>query len=192
LLTKRSIFQMNSGRSCSRFPTVYAVKRRFVETKIWPSSRGAYVPEMEPYHLVMLLLALGADVPAKDASATARAYFELPDRDGNKVGHVLTRMIQSLKIAKGAFVDKDDSKLADVSVAALACRSRIEVDCGTPRVCIVSETTATRKHSFGSRLCVVPKPSQNANYTLQKTYGAPLHEGQRLIQVFSGVARSRW
>jgi hypothetical protein len=49
-----------------------------------------------------------------------------------------------------------------------------------------------RQENFGSRLCVVPKPSQNANYTLQKTYGAPLHEGQRLIQVFSGVARSRW
>ena len=79
------------------YSTVYSVKRRFVESGIWPSSRGAHVPGLGSYHLVMLLLALLANVPAKDATAAASAYYSLADPDGNKLGDFLVDVLDSFK-----------------------------------------------------------------------------------------------
>lgn len=109
--------------------TVYSVKRRFVETGVWPSSRGAHVPDLDSHHLVMLLLALLCDVPAKDASASATAYYSLADPNGNKLGEVLKDMIRSFRSIKGV----------PSIEAAMALKSRIDLDCGKPRACITIE-----------------------------------------------------
>ena len=107
--------------------TVYSVKRRFVETGIWPSSRGAHVPDLTIRHVVLMLLALLADVPAKDAAATANAYYALQNHDGEQLGDTLVRIIESFK---------STSPLAQV-----AYKSRLEVDCGRPRACLNMQCT---------------------------------------------------
>jgi hypothetical protein len=113
------------------YSTVYSVKRRFVETGIWPSSRGAHVPDLGTEHVVLMLLALLADVPAKDAVAMANTYYSLNDADGNKLGDVLVEMIDSFRsIAKTPSLP-----------AAMALKSRLEVDCGRPRACLSVECT---------------------------------------------------
>ncbi|MEH2505605.1 hypothetical protein V1290_004416 [Bradyrhizobium sp. AZCC 1578] len=107
--------------------TVIGVKRRLVETGIWPSSRGATVPKLNTRHTVMMLLALLTDVPAKDAASAACAYYALMDPTGrNGLGDVLVNMINSFKSAS--------------DTAALAYKSRIEVDCDRPRACLSIET----------------------------------------------------
>lgn len=55
----------------------YQAKRRFVETGLWPSSRGATVPKIDLRNVVQLLLALLVDVQAKDASKIADEYYNL-------------------------------------------------------------------------------------------------------------------
>jgi hypothetical protein len=105
------------------YSTVYSVKRRFVETGIWPSSRGAHVPDLNTRHVVLMLLALLADVPAKDASTTALHYYSLVDADGDKLGDVLVKLIDAFK--------DTTSDLAKVGF-----KSRLEVDCGRPRACL--------------------------------------------------------
>lgn len=111
------------------YSTVYSIKRRFVESGIWPSARGAHVPSLEPKHLALLLLALLADVPHKDASNTATDYWALRDSNGNYLGEVLTDMIESFKTIKGEPSQR----------AAMALKSLIELDCGKPRACITIE-----------------------------------------------------
>jgi hypothetical protein len=74
----------------------------------------------------MLLLALLADVQIKDAANTACAYYSLADEYGNKIGDVLVNILNSFR----SFND----------TVALAYKSRVEVDCNAPRVCIISET----------------------------------------------------
>jgi hypothetical protein len=104
------------------YSTVYSVKRRFVETGVWPSSRGTNVPSLGSYHLVMLLLALLADVPAKDAAASASAYYSLADPDGNKLGECLENIINSFRSVN--------------PVSQVAAKSRLEVYTNHPRACI--------------------------------------------------------
>lgn len=102
--------------------TVYGIKRRFVETGDWPSSRGAHVPGLTVRHVVLMLLALLADVPAKDAAATANAYYALQNEDGEKLGDALVRIIDSFKTT--------------TPLAQVAYKSRLEIDCGRPRACL--------------------------------------------------------
>jgi hypothetical protein len=71
-----------------------------------------------------MLLALLADVPAKDAAATANAYYSLTDPDGNKLGDTLVRIIDVFKNRE------------PVPFAQVAYKSRLEVDCGRPRACL--------------------------------------------------------
>lgn len=111
------------------YSTVYSVKRRFVESGLWPSSRGANVPSLEPKHLALLLLALLADVPHKDASNTANDYYALRGPRGQLLGEVLTDMIESFKSIKS---------IPSIE-AAMALKSRLEVDCGSPRACVILE-----------------------------------------------------
>lgn len=106
--------------------TIRQIHRRLVETAAWPSARGAYVPVLTTYHLVLLLFAYLADVPNKDCVSAAYSYFALTDENGNKLGDVLVSILDSFKSANG--------------VAALALQSRLEVDCGQPRACIISNT----------------------------------------------------
>jgi hypothetical protein len=107
--------------------TAIGIKRRFVETGIWPSSRGAHVPGLNTHHVVMMLLALLADVPAKDAASAATSYFALADADGYRLGEALANIIDSFKSVN--------------DVSAIAYKSRVTVDCDRPRVCISFETT---------------------------------------------------
>lgn len=120
--------------------TVYSIKRRFLESGIWPSSRGAHVPGLDTYHLTMLLLALLADVPSKDASASATAYYSLVDADGNKLGEALEEMIRSFRTVKGV----------PSIEAAMALKSRLEVDSGKMRACITTECNdGMLEHLYG-------------------------------------------
>ena len=105
------------------YSTVYSVKRRFVETGVWPSARGTHVPGLGSYHLVMLLLALLADVPAKDAAASASAYYSLADPAGNKLGDFLVNIVDSFKNRE------------PLGLAMVGYKSRLELDCGQPRAC---------------------------------------------------------
>jgi hypothetical protein len=105
--------------------TIYSVKRRFVETGIWPSARGAHVPDLDTRHVAMLLLALLADVPAKDAVRTASLYHDLSDEQGNKFGDVLVNMIDSYRLVN--------------LVGPLVYKSTVELDCNSPRACVTSE-----------------------------------------------------
>jgi hypothetical protein len=108
--------------------TVQGVKRRLVETDIWPSSRGATVPQLNTRHAAIMLLALLADVPAKDAASAASSYYALMDPTGtNSLGDVLVNMIDSFRSVN--------------DTAALSFKSRIEVDCDIPRARLSSETT---------------------------------------------------
>lgn len=101
--------------------------RKLIEAGCLPISRGSTIEKLTTYHAVMLLLALLADVPPKNAAAAACAYYSLADENGNKVGDVLTNMIDSFRWI-------NDS-------AKVAIRSRVDVDCFAPRVCIISECT---------------------------------------------------
>src|SRR5712664_1531154 len=107
--------------------TVYSVKRRFIETGIWPSSRGAHVPDLGAHHLVMMLLALMADVPAKDAASTASAYYSLADPDGNKLGDCLVNIINRFR--------------SNNPVSQVAAKSRVEVYTNYPRACLYTHCT---------------------------------------------------
>jgi hypothetical protein len=105
--------------------TVRGIYRKLNETGLLPSSQGAAIAKLNTRHAVLLLLALLADVPAKDASAAACAYYALADEHGNTIGDVLTNMLDSFRSVNPA--------------ASLAYKSRVELDCNTPRVRIVSE-----------------------------------------------------
>lgn len=108
-------------------PTITGVKRRFIETGVWPCSRGATVPHLTAQHVVLMLLALLADVPAKDAASAASSYYALTDSTGsNSLGGTLVNIIDSFKSVNDA--------------SALALRSRVEVDCIKPRALISSAT----------------------------------------------------
>lgn len=104
---------------------VQAAKRRLIEAGIWESSTGSHVPEMNTYSLVMLLLALLADVPGKDMASTACSYYGMINDEGDSLGDALTRFIDSFKNRS--------------IVATVAYKSRLEVDCGHPRACLSVE-----------------------------------------------------
>lgn len=156
------------------YSTVYSVKRRFVETGIWPSSRGAHVPDLDAHHLVMLLLALLADVPAKDASASANAYYSLADPDGNKLGDVLEDMIRSFRSIKGT----------PSIEAAMALKSRLEVDTGKPRACITTECNeGTIETLYGV---------QSAQWNDLRVRGSITISGKCLFDLACGLFFNRW
>jgi hypothetical protein len=105
--------------------TVRGHYRKLNEAGVLPASHGATIARLNSRHVVMLLLALLADVHAKDAVRTACVYHDLEDGDGNKFGDVLTNMLDSFRSLN--------------EVSPLVYKSRIEFDCNTPRVCVTSE-----------------------------------------------------
>jgi hypothetical protein len=129
MISARELVTRTASVTGLPYSTVHSVKRRFVETGVWPAARGAHVPDLDSHHLVMLLLALLADVPSKDAAAAANAYYSLADPNGNKLGEVLEEMIRSFRSIKGVLSQQ----------AAMALKSRLEIDCGKPRACITIE-----------------------------------------------------
>ena len=118
--------------------TVKGVYRRLNEAGILPVSHGATVKKLNCRHVTMLLLALLADMPIKDAAASACAYYSLVDEDDNKLGDV--------------FVNKLNSFRSVNDFAKLSFKSRVEVDCSAPRACIITETTeGSLETLFGNR-----------------------------------------
>ncbi|AMA58890.1 hypothetical protein [Bradyrhizobium sp. CCGE-LA001] len=111
--------------------TINQYKRRFIEGGRFPCRTGAINPPITTEHVVLLLLALLADVPAKDAVTTAIHYANLCDDQGNKLGEKLTELLDSFK--------------TPTAYAALTYHSRIEVDCGLPRA-LWSIETADGQH----------------------------------------------
>lgn len=107
--------------------TINGVKRRLTEGAILPLRQGAIIPPLDAHHVAMLLLGTLADVPAKDASCAAVSYYNLMNNEEEKLGEVLTRYLDSFKRPN--------------PVAALAYRSRLELDCGYPRALLSIETT---------------------------------------------------
>jgi hypothetical protein len=104
--------------------TVFGVKRRFIETGIWPSARGSNIPDLDTKDVVHLIFALLADVHAKDAASAAVDYFNLTDSHGQKLGDTVVGIIDTFRSGK-------ISPLANV-----AYRSTLEVDCLNPRACL--------------------------------------------------------
>jgi hypothetical protein len=126
--------------SVTGFPeaTVKGVYRRLNEAGILPVSHGATVKKLNCHHVTMLLLALLADMPIKDAAASACAYYALANEDGNKIGDVLVNKLNSFRSVN--------------DFAKLSYKSRVEIDCSAPRACIISETTeGTIETLFGIR-----------------------------------------
>lgn len=156
------------------YSTVYSIKRRFVESGLWPSSRGAHVPSLEPKHLTLLLLALLADVPHKDATNTANDYWALRDADGKYLGETVTEMIESFKSIKGVISPE----------AELAYKSRVEVDCNKPRACItVHCTDGTLETLYGTQ------SAQWADVRLRRSMTL---SGKVLFDLAVGMYFNRW
>jgi hypothetical protein len=105
--------------------TVRGHYRKLNESGILPASHGAKVVKLNSHHVVMLLLAILPDVQAKDAVRTACVYHDLKDAHGNNFGDVLVNMLDSFRSAN--------------EVSGLTYKSRVELDCKTPRVCITSD-----------------------------------------------------
>jgi hypothetical protein len=154
--------------------TVHSVKRRFVESGIWPSSRGAYVPSLEPKHLTLMLLALLADVPSKDASNVANDYWALRDADGNYLGEVLTDMIESFKTIKGEASD----------LAGITYKSRVEVDCGKPRACITTQCVEGNIETLYG--------TQSAQWSDVRVRRSMTISGKVLFDLAVGIYFNRW
>lgn len=107
------------------FSTVAAVKRRFGETGLWPTARGPNIPDLNTKNVAHLILGLLADTKAKDVSAAACAYYGLRNADDHHLGDVLCDLLDSFK------------NLTEISpVAKIAFKSRLEVDCNSPRACL--------------------------------------------------------
>ena len=150
--------------------TVRGVYRKLNEAGILPVSRGAKVEKLNTRHAAMLILGLMVDVPAKDAAATARAYYGLTDENGNKIGDVLANMLDSFRTVN--------------NIARLALKSRVEVDCDSPRVCIVSETAeGVIETLFGIR----DKPWSDIRIRRSMTVS-----GKVLLELAIGVHFNRW
>lgn len=153
--------------------TIFGVKRRFVETGMWPSSRGASIPNLDTEHVVLMLLALLADVPAKDASSTATSYFNLCDANGHRLGDTLVRMIDSFKDVR------DLPPLAQVTY-----KSRLEVDCGYPRACLSMHCTDGQEEIlYGVQI----EQWQDLNVRRSMTIS-----GKTLFKIAMGVHHNRW
>ena len=154
------------------YSTVYGVKRRLIESGDWPSSRGAHVPELNTRHVVLMLLALLADVAAKDAAATANAYYALTDADGNKLGDTLVRNIDSFK-------NREPLPLAQV-----AYKSRLEVDCGRPRACLNMSCTDGNAETLYGVQC-----AQWEDLTVRRSMTI---SGKCLFDLACGLHFNRW
>lgn len=107
--------------------TINGIKRRLTEGAILPLRQGANVPAVDTYHVTMLLLGTLADVPAKDAASAAASFYNLVNDNGERLGDVLTRYLDSFRSPN--------------AIAALVYRSRLEIDCGYPRALLSIETT---------------------------------------------------
>lgn len=156
------------------YSTVNSVKRRFVESGLWPSSRGAHVPSLEPKHLTLMLLALLADVPSKDASITATDYWALRNSRGELLGDVVTEMVESFKSIKGT----------PSIEAAMALKSRIEIDCGRPRACITTECTDGHIETLFGK--------QSAQWTDVRVRRSTTLSGKVLFDLACGIYFNRW
>lgn len=110
-------------------PTLISIQRRFVEEGLFPASRGPNVPELSTKHVALYLLGILTDTKAKDCAATARAYYSLKNEDGVKLGDFIVNVLESFK-------DAPNSTLAQI-----AYKSRIEVDCTIPRANFSSNCT---------------------------------------------------
>lgn len=150
--------------------TINGLKRRLTECSILPMRQGAIVPSLETYHVVMLLLATLADVPAKDATSAAAQYYGLINDEGDSLGEVLTRLIDSFK---GPNV-----------VSAMAYRSRLEVDCNYPRALLSIETTEGQMELiFGP---------QSKKWTDAKVRRSMTISGKCLFDLAIGLHYGRW
>ena len=110
--------------------TIVAVKRRFGETGLWPTARGPNIPDLSTKNVAHLILGLLADTKAKDVSAAACSYYSLCNSSGQKLGDILCRLLDSFK-------DVDEIS----KVAAFAFKSRLELDCDSPRACLTHHCT---------------------------------------------------
>lgn len=155
------------------YSTVYSVKRRFVEASVWPSSRGATVPGLGSYHLVMMLLALMADVPAKDAVASASAYYSLADPDGTKLGDFLVDIIDNFKNRE------------PLGLATVGYKGRLELDCGQPRACF---STACNDEVQVEKLFGL----QSAQWSDIRVRRSITISGKVLFDLANGLHFNRW
>jgi hypothetical protein len=124
--------------------------------------------------LALLLLALLANVPHKDASNTANDYWALRDSNGNYLGEALTDMIESFKTIKGT----------PSIEAAMALKSRLEVDCGKPRACITIECNdGTLETLYGT---------QSAQWQDVRVRQSMTISGKVLFDLACGLYFNRW
>ncbi|WP_445216197.1 hypothetical protein ACKWRH_28310 [Bradyrhizobium sp. Pa8] len=151
-------------------PNVQAAKRRLIEAGIWESATGSHIPVMNTYSLVMLLFALLADVPGKDMLSAACSYYGLVNDEGDSLGEVLTRLIDSFK--------------GPNAVSAMAYRSRLEVDCNYPRALLSLETR-------DGQLELIFGP-QSKKWTDAKVRRSMTISGKCLFDLAIGLHYNRW
>ena len=150
--------------------TVRGVYRRLNEAGILPVSHGAKIKKLNNYHVVILILALLVDAPVKDSATAACAYYSLVDENGNKVGDVLANILDSFRSVN--------------DTAGLAYKSRVEVDCDTPRVSITSECNEGNAETlYGLR----SKPWSDIRVRRSMTIS-----GKVLFELAMGVHFNRW
>ncbi|WP_439404752.1 hypothetical protein ACNJX9_25355 [Bradyrhizobium sp. DASA03076] len=127
--TARDIYEGVAHATNVPLPTVQQLKRRFVETREWPSSRGAHVPKLGTKELVLILLALLSGAEFRDCVSSAKALWNLKDGHGQKLGDVIVRAINSFH-----------PDLKDLPLAVLAYKAVIAVDTNMQRATITYQS----------------------------------------------------
>lgn len=109
--------------------TLTAIQRRFTETGIWPAARGPNVPELSTRNVVHFILGFLADTKGREVADAACRYYKLKNADGEMLGDFLVRVLDS-------YEDPANSPLAQIIY-----KSRLVVDCTSPRACLAMEHT---------------------------------------------------
>ncbi|MGX4804343.1 hypothetical protein [Bradyrhizobium guangdongense] len=127
--TARNIYEGVADATNTPIATVQQLKRRFVETREWPSSRGAHVPKLGTKELVLILLALLSGAEFRDCVSSAKALWNLKDEHGQKLGDVLVRAVNSFH-----------PSLKDLPFAVLAYKAVVTVDTNMQRATITYQS----------------------------------------------------
>ncbi|WFU23155.1 hypothetical protein QA649_34505 [Bradyrhizobium sp. CB1717] len=171
--TAKEIYEGVARATNTPLATVQQLKRRLVETRAWPSSRGAHVPKLDVDDLVLILLALLSGAEFRDCVAAARRYWGLRDAHGQKLGDVLVRAVNSFH-----------PNLQDLPFAVLAYKAVVTIDTNVQRA------TITYQSNGGSFDAVFGGPSpawQDVRVRRSQSIS-----GKRLFDLAAIIFKDRW
>jgi hypothetical protein len=137
MATAKETMQLVAARTGLSFGHVRNIGRRLIEAEAWPASNGSTIPQLEPKHIVYLLIALLADVEAKDAASVAKHYYNLPLTGDDKADGTATTAGEMIEQMFSSFLAR-----TNLLFSKWAFKSRIEVyGTSTPAVCIITPCT---------------------------------------------------